>query len=428
MNRMKKMFPHNSAGNTRKRLANFYGLFLGLFIFVISFASASPVGAVPEGSGAPIASSSFSGYSINRNWVLDTANSFLITFDYGEPMDNTSLILTASNESLWNVVEQNQYSWQDNDNLTGIINFTFPAKNGGAESNTEAYNITLNLSGGLSNGTLIEQIPYDVSGVINVDVAGPRVTLLSAVFSVGGETSYETSDNNFTLNSVETDNLLTGLSFSVNDGALNTETISDAVILLPGQSETTAFAGNFVYGDDGKFTWQTEAPFTLTAGTSTIYVVFQDQYENYTTATVMVYAAEPYTPPSDSGGSAGGWGGVEYVPPIIPPEIIPVVTTTDNAQTMATDTVSLITSSADGTATDTVRIVPTTTPFQGVLGENIDILDTLIAQTKYGERSALVGELQYELRLRSFFPVWHRITGYYGLITKAAVEKYLASR
>lgn len=55
-------------------------------------------------------------------------------------------------------------------------------------------------------------------------------------------------------------------------------------------------------------------------------------------------------------------------------------------------------------------------------------LDQLIRETKFLDRSDAVKELQTELRNRGFFPRWVRSTGFYWVITRGAVAKYLASK
>lgn len=70
---------------------------------------------------------------------------------------------------------------------------------------------------------------------------------------------------------------------------------------------------------------------------------------------------------------------------------------------------------------------PTTPPTGGrVLGEKITNIDALIAQTKYGQTSDLVVQLQDALKAAGYFPASVKSTGFYGPITRAAVAKYLA--
>ena len=62
-----------------------------------------------------------------------------------------------------------------------------------------------------------------------------------------------------------------------------------------------------------------------------------------------------------------------------------------------------------------------------VLGVKIVNIDSLIAATKFGERSNNVKLLQGELKKAGFYPKNWRLTGYYGPVTKAVVKKYKAS-
>ena len=55
-------------------------------------------------------------------------------------------------------------------------------------------------------------------------------------------------------------------------------------------------------------------------------------------------------------------------------------------------------------------------------------LDPLIGDLRFGMRSQKVAELQTALRNLGFFPKYIRSTGYFGPITRSAVEKYLASK
>ncbi|MBI2037514.1 MAG: hypothetical protein HYT15_01085 [Candidatus Magasanikbacteria bacterium] len=55
-------------------------------------------------------------------------------------------------------------------------------------------------------------------------------------------------------------------------------------------------------------------------------------------------------------------------------------------------------------------------------------VDELVAALKLGNRGALVSKLQTELKKLGFFPANMAATGYFGLVTKASVTKYLASK
>ncbi|MFA5130513.1 MAG: peptidoglycan-binding protein [Patescibacteria group bacterium] len=63
-----------------------------------------------------------------------------------------------------------------------------------------------------------------------------------------------------------------------------------------------------------------------------------------------------------------------------------------------------------------------------VLGEKITAVDDLIATLKYGMRSDDVKTLQDALKAAGFFPKSVASTGYYGPITRRAVNAYLASK
>ncbi len=63
-----------------------------------------------------------------------------------------------------------------------------------------------------------------------------------------------------------------------------------------------------------------------------------------------------------------------------------------------------------------------------VLGTKVASLGELTAKAKFGTRSLDVTTLQNELKKAGFYPANLAATGYYGPITKAAVEKYLAAQ
>lgn len=63
-----------------------------------------------------------------------------------------------------------------------------------------------------------------------------------------------------------------------------------------------------------------------------------------------------------------------------------------------------------------------------VLGERVSFLDELIARLKFGSTSDEVKQMQVELQKLGFFPAKAKTTRYYGLVTKAAVAKYLESK
>lgn len=62
-----------------------------------------------------------------------------------------------------------------------------------------------------------------------------------------------------------------------------------------------------------------------------------------------------------------------------------------------------------------------------VVPQNLD-LDGLVAKLKLGNRSEEVKQLQRALLALKFYPKTYLITGYYGPVTKTAVQKYLASK
>lgn len=196
--------------------------------------------------------------------------------------------------------------------------------------------------------------------------------------------------------------------------------------------------------------------------------------------------------PSSGGGGGGGYIGALTVPaPVIIPLVttttpIPVVTTTEIINQPVTTTVStsgettpksgngaqvlgvkttlideLIASTKFGDRNDDVKLLqselqklgfypklwlvtgyygPMTKTSVGkyleskkmdvgqVLGVKINIIDELIAKTKFGERSENVSTLQGELKKAGFYPRLWRVTGYYGPVTKTSVEKYLTSQ
>lgn len=63
-----------------------------------------------------------------------------------------------------------------------------------------------------------------------------------------------------------------------------------------------------------------------------------------------------------------------------------------------------------------------------VLGERVSLLDELITRLKFGSTNDEVRQMQIELQSLGFFPANVKTTGYYGLVTKASVAKYLASK
>lgn len=73
------------------------------------------------------------------------------------------------------------------------------------------------------------------------------------------------------------------------------------------------------------------------------------------------------------------------------------------------------------------RLIPPSLE-QGVLGEKITVIDALIQETKRGQKSQKVVDLQNELKALGFFPKTVVSSGLYGPVTDAAVKKYLAEK
>jgi hypothetical protein len=73
------------------------------------------------------------------------------------------------------------------------------------------------------------------------------------------------------------------------------------------------------------------------------------------------------------------------------------------------------------------RLVPPS-PEQVVLGEKITVIDALIKETKRGQKSQKVVDLQNELKGLGFFPKRVVSSGLYGPVTDAAVKKYLSEK
>jgi len=74
---------------------------------------------------------------------------------------------------------------------------------------------------------------------------------------------------------------------------------------------------------------------------------------------------------------------------------------------------------------DKNKVVVTVPPV--VVSQNLD-LDGLVAKLKLGNRSEEVKQLQRALSTLKFYPKTYLITGYYGPVTKTAVQKYLNSK
>lgn len=86
-------------------------------------------------------------------------------------------------------------------------------------------------------------------------------------------------------------------------------------------------------------------------------------------------------------------------------------------------TAPVVTSPAPATSAES------TVPTSGqVLGEQISVLHELIAKLKFGSTGDEVNQLQTELQKLGFFPAKMNTTRYYGVITKAAVQRYLDTK
>lgn len=74
--------------------------------------------------------------------------------------------------------------------------------------------------------------------------------------------------------------------------------------------------------------------------------------------------------------------------------------------------------------------VPVTSPVTSgqVLGDQIVLVNELIAKLNYGQTSNSVNTLQTELQKLGFFPATVKTTKFYGPITRKAVEKYMDSK
>jgi hypothetical protein len=73
--------------------------------------------------------------------------------------------------------------------------------------------------------------------------------------------------------------------------------------------------------------------------------------------------------------------------------------------------------------------VESTSPTSGqVLGEQINVLHELITKLKFGSTNDEVKQLQTELQKLGFFPAKMNTTRYYGVITRASIEKYLNTK
>lgn len=397
---------------------------LSVWQMEITFESSpdTPIIAVFSFVGAPSPNATFESNFLNRAKMV-AGTELLLSLDYAEPMDNSiSPTLACDASGIFTDILTDEGSWRDDSSGEyKIFDFRLIPQLSGLDTGIESYTIGLSVSGA-QNLDGLAQLGYDVPAKLEVDIKKPTITSLSASFSKTGVAGQESDGDNYILNNVQTDDKLSILSFEVEDGALNQATFANATILLPGQSSSVPFAGDFVYSDPGIFTWQSDSGFTLSAGTSTIYVVFKDLYENSATASVTLHATA--LPSTHSG---GGGGGIPYISPVI---IVDASSTIPAGSEPGADSQATSSPIVGEIPTTTVSISPATTtlPFKAVLGEKVDILDQLIAQTKYRTRGQKVSLLQYELRKRGYFPKWHRITGYYGPITKASVAKYLKTK
>ena len=154
-------------------------------------------------------------------------------------------------------------------------------------------------------------------------------------------------------------------------------------------------------------------------GTYTVTYNVSDNAGN--SATEVVRTVNVVGRPS-SGGSGGGYVGALTVPaPVIPlvvtTTLVPGVTTTE-----------IISQPATTTASTSGETTPKNGSDVQVLGVKINLIDELIASTKFRDKNDDVKLLQSELQKLGFYPKLWLVTGYYGSMTKTSVEKYLASK
>ncbi len=118
----------------------------------------------------------------------------------------------------------------------------------------------------------------------------------------------------------------------------------------------------------------------------------------------------------DNGGnSGGGSGGGSGMAPLV--VVVP------------TTTVSVITGSGTTNTTTVQTNAPADTTTDGqVLGEKVSRIAELISLTKFGEKSANVKELQTLLKEAGYFAKSFKPTNFYGILTRAAVQKYQADQ
>jgi peptidoglycan hydrolase-like protein with peptidoglycan-binding domain len=63
-----------------------------------------------------------------------------------------------------------------------------------------------------------------------------------------------------------------------------------------------------------------------------------------------------------------------------------------------------------------------------VLGERIELIEELITEVRFGQRGPRVRTLQVELTRLGYMPRGWRTTDFYGTVTRAAVQRYIAQR
>lgn len=125
---------------------------------------------------------------------------------------------------------------------------------------------------------------------------------------------------------------------------------------------------------------------------------------------------------------------LDYTYTIIDDESLPPVTAGASGTAIPQSTAS-----AGGAPVVTAPTAPTTpttpvTPTQPeqnsgeVLGVQTSLLHELIAKLKFGSTSNEVTQLQVELQKLGFFPAKAKTTRFYGVVTKAAVQKYLDTK
>lgn len=131
---------------------------------------------------------------------------------------------------------------------------------------------------------------------------------------------------------------------------------------------------------------------------------------------------------------------LNYTYTIIDDESLPPASSGSSSSGASGTAIPQSTASVGGVAVGSDVTVPTpvvtspvvttpapTTPGQ-VLGVQTSLVNELIAKLKFGSTSDEVNQLQVELQKLGFFSAKMKTTRYYGLVTKAAVQKYLDAK